>query len=185
PHYGVNSEALSGVEHTTSEGPTYRVVEHADRTRFAADRSCLVAKGLRIRRATKPSPSAAKPTTRPVMGASELHHLEKDSNRRLHADRSRRTGVDSFFDHLQFSLSGLEGVFGSTRNAARVGQIDIRLLADLKQPRFDANADCGEDTSGRVDLYGDLRHRCSPSCRQTLSHAACIEFVRLMLLESG
>jgi len=81
---------------------------------------------------------------------------KKVSNRRLHADRSRRTGVDSFFDHLQFCFRGLERVFGSLRDAGRIDQLDIRLLADLKQLRFDSDTVCGQDTNRRVDLYGDL-----------------------------
>ena len=113
----------------------------------------------------------------------QRHHgiMNEDSNRRSHADRSRRTGVDSFFDHQQFRLSGLERVFGSMRAAVRVGQLDIRRLANLKQLRFYSNAVCREDTSGRVDLYGDLRHWCSLSCHETIRHAASIEFLCLML----
>lgn len=70
---------------------------------------------------------------------------ENDSNCRLHADRSRRTGVDRFLNDLQFRLSGIEGVFGSLRIAGRVDQLDMRLLADLKQLRFDSNAVCSKD----------------------------------------
>src|SRR6185312_10172779 len=85
-----------------------------------------------------------------------IFEWKKVSNRRLHADRSRRTGVDSFFDHLQFCFGGLERVFGSVRDAGGIDQLDIGLLGNLKQLRFDSDTVCGQDTNGRVDLYGDL-----------------------------
>jgi len=84
--------------------------------------------------------------------------IGRGSNRRSHANRSGGTGIDSFFDHLQLGLHGVERVFGSMRCASRIGQLDVRLLADLKQLRFNPDAVCGKDTNGRVDLYSDLRH---------------------------
>ena len=86
------------------------------------------------------SSSAAEPIARLVMERQHwIIKLKKVSHSRLHADRSCRTGVDSFFDHLQFCFRGLERVFGSLRDASRIDQLDIRLLADLKQLRFDSD----------------------------------------------
>ena len=84
-----------------------------------------------------------------------------DLHRQLHADRSRRTGVDSFFDHLHICVKSLERVFSSLKGAGSIGQLDVSLVADLKQLRMYTNTVGGQDTSGRVNLYGDLRHRCS------------------------
>src|SRR5579872_6524113 len=54
-------------------------------------------------------------------------------HRQLHADRSRRAGVDSFFDHLHICVKSLERVFSSLDLAGRIGQLDVSLVADLKQ----------------------------------------------------